>query len=122
MSEEQHAKLPLIQMLLGFIFVIALGFAVIGLTGKSDEEKEQGALLLQGYQLTQYGIQICATAINTETGSTVFSPRETSGDRINTVTVKWKESDKNFEMAECTYQKAQGILSLVIDGEEKIKQ
>ncbi len=116
MSESEHTKLPLIQFFVGFVFVIVVGFAVIAFTGKSNEEKEQGALLLQGYQLTQYGLKVCGAAIQNASGSPVGSPTQTKGDRITTVTLTWEEPYKNFKTAECTYVKGSGIVSLNIDG------
>ena len=113
---ETHTKLPLIQFFVGFVFVIVVGVAVITLTGKSDKEKEQGAFLLQGVQLTRHGSTFCGIAIKDATGSTAGSPRRTTGDRMSTVTLIWEEPYKNFKTAECTYVKGSGIVSLIIDG------
>ena len=116
MSETEHTKLPLKEFFLGFIFVIVVGAAVIIFGKKSDAEKEQGALLLQGYQLTTHGAKFCGIAIKDATGSGAGSPRLTTGDRISTVTLTWEERNKNFKKAVCTYVKGSGIVGLVIDG------
>lgn len=124
MSESQEPiKFPVLQVLGGFIFVMAVGFLIVALSGKSEKEQEQSAMLFQGYQLTQYGTQICSNAVNEKTGSEVISPNETKGDRVNYVTLIWRNSEFSkapFKEAACTYEKSKGIVSLVIDGTETI--
>ena len=116
MSETEPTKLPLKEFFLGFIFVIVVGAGVIIFGKKSNVEKEQGALLLQGYQLTRHGANFCGIAIKDATGSSAGSPTLTTGDRITTVTLTWDQPYKNFKKAECTYVKGSGIVSLKIDG------
>ena len=113
---ETPTKLPLIQFFVGFVFVIVVGVAMIALTGQSNEEKKQGAFIVQGVQLTRHGSTFCGIAIKDATGSSAGSPRRTTGDRMTTVTLTWEEPYKNFKKAECTYVKGSGIVSLIIDG------
>lgn len=118
---EKMTKVPMIQLFVGFVFVMAVGVVIVIISGPSQEDVKTGQVLLRGMQLTKYGTTQCSKAIREVTGSKVYSPLTTTGDRLTTVTVIWGKGssmDKKFNKAECTYKKAKGVVSLVIDGKE----
>jgi len=78
-------------------------------------------LLRAGTQLTKYATKQCSDEMKKTIGVGVHSPTKSEGDRLNYSKLTYNGNGKEFTTVECTYEKGKGVISLLIDGVEKIK-
>ena len=107
--------------LVAIVFVMLIGFIIVGTTKPTEQEKQSGAFLATSSMLSSLALDKCSAAVKQETGATPYTPTESDSDRRLFVKLVWLNVG-SAKRAECRYVMDQGITLLQIDDRDVIKK
>jgi hypothetical protein len=106
---------------IGFAILMAVGFAIVGTTRESPQEKMAGAFLQTSNMLASLALDKCTAAVKEQVGAHPYTPSESDSDHVKFVTLKWNNVG-SAKQAECRYVMDQGITLLKIDDRTVIQK
>lgn len=112
---------PFVKAGIGFVFVMIVGFVIVGTTRETQQEKVQSALLQTSNMLGSLALDKCTEAVRRETGSHPYTPSESNSDHMSYVNLQWNNVGST-KHAECRYVMDQGITLLKLDDRTVIEK
>ena len=107
--------------LVAIVFVMLVGFIIVGTTKPTEQEKQSGAFLAASSMLSNLALDKCSASVKQETGANPYTPSESDSDRRLFVKLGW-ENVGSVKRVECRYVIDQGITLLQIDDRYIIKK
>lgn len=107
--------------LVAIVFVMLIGFIIVGTTKPTEQEKQSGAFLATSSMLSSLALDKCSAAVKQEIGANPYTPNQSDSDRRLFVKLVWLNVG-SAKRAECRYVMDQGITLLQIDDRDVIKK